>query len=140
MCWNYDNIRKQSLFDKILFHKCDQVWEAPLYMYMATAAARFSDINWHKLHVTGNTIRSQIYWKTDKWSLISIYIYFSRSELVYDIDVELCQECIKAIGKIAQALPKAAEYCIDTLLSFLSCETESITAQTLIVVRGQYNW
>ncbi|KAK3736104.1 hypothetical protein QZH41_013529 [Actinostola sp. cb2023] len=57
------------------------------------------------------------------------------SELVYDIDIELCQECIKAIGKIAHALPKAAEYCIDTLLGFLSREIESITGQTLIVIR-----
>ena len=57
---------------------------------------------------------------------------------MHDIDIELCQECIKAIGKIAQAIPKAAKYCIDTLLSFLSYEVESITGQTLIVIRGLY--
>jgi vesicle coat complex subunit len=64
-------------------------------------------------------------------------LVFFCSELVHDIDVELSQECIKAIGKIALALPKTAEYCIDTLLSYLSREIESITAQTLMVIRGQ---
>lgn len=54
---------------------------------------------------------------------------------VHDVDVSLAEESIKAIGQIAKSLPQTAEFCIDTLLTFLSWEIEYITAQTLIVVR-----
>ena len=55
---------------------------------------------------------------------------------VHEVDASLAEESIKAIGQIAMSLPQTAEFCIDTLLTFLSWEIEYITAQTLIVVRG----
>jgi len=54
---------------------------------------------------------------------------------VHDVDVLLAEESIKAIGQIAMALPQTAEYCVDTLLTFLSWEIEYITAQTVVVIR-----
>ena len=55
---------------------------------------------------------------------------------VHDVDVEMSRESIKAISQIAMALPPAAEYCIDKLLSFLTWELEYITAETMVVIRG----
>ncbi|XP_048580175.1 AP-4 complex subunit beta-1-like isoform X2 [Nematostella vectensis] len=56
------------------------------------------------------------------------------SASVHDVDIDLAKESIHAIGQIALVVPSAAEYSIDTLLSFLSYEIEYISAKTLAVI------